>query len=432
MTVPTSPAVGLSVGTSTLAVVTPDRTLTSPPLVSRAGYPIGDFVARVGDPVGIVAADGSLHSAAALLADALYELARSASAGRPVPPAATVAYPAHWKPAAVEALRRALRRIPVWSDGPELTPDYAAALTALRSGGLPARGVIAVCDFGASATTLTLVDIRDPLNAIGEPERCPEFCGEVIDRALLSHVLGAAGIGPDATGTRSIRALTALRGECRSAKERLSAQPVTTVPGAPAGVRGSIRITRPELDELVRGPLIDVVDVLRAMLARNGIHLGDLVAIAAVGGTAAVPAVAATLSEQLRLPIITTARPGLAAATGAALRGSRQTVDPAAWLETSPHRKPGESGPEPAPLAWSQAGDLPELVPQQAVWAQRRATPVATPGVPWHRRPLVIAALVLAVIAGAGAATALALRSDADAAPSVGAVNPDPAPPPSG
>jgi len=79
MTVPTSPALGLSVGTSTLAAVTPDRTVAGPPVINRAGYPIDDFVPRVGDPVGIVAADGSLHSAAALLADALREIARTAA-----------------------------------------------------------------------------------------------------------------------------------------------------------------------------------------------------------------------------------------------------------------------------------------------------------------------------------------------------------------
>lgn len=432
---PTMPLVGLSVGTSTLVAVTPRSALTCRPVVSRAGYPIDDFVARVGDPIGIVAADGSLHSAAALLADALHELARSATAGRLVPAAATVAYPAHWKPVAVDALRRALRRIPAWSDGPELVPDYAAALTALRTDGLPARGVIAVCDFGAVATTITLVDAGDALNPIGEPVRCLELSGDLIDRALLTHVLGAAGIGPDATGTWSIRALTALRGECRSAKERLSTQTATTVPGASAGVRGSIRVTRRELDELVRGPLNDLVRILREVLQRNGVQPKDLVAVAAVGGTATVPAVAATLSEELRVPIITPVRPDLAAATGAALRGSRQAVDPAASAVTSVQRKPSRSAPEPAPLAWSQAADLPELVPQQAVWATRRpprpqldfaSAPTVTTWVPWHRRPVVLAALVLAVVAGAGAATALALRSDTNAAPAVNAVSPAP------
>ncbi len=433
---PASPPVGLSVGTSALVAVTPDRALTIRPVIHRSGYPIDDFVARVGDPVGIVAADGSRHSAAQLLADALHELTRTACAGRPVPTGATVAYPGHWKPVAVDALSRALRRIPVWSDGPVLVPDYAAALTAIRNeSGLPARGVIAVCDFGATATTVTLVDAGGVDSPIGEPLRVAEFCGDLIDRALLTHVLTAAGIGPDGTGTWSIRALTALRDQCRHAKERLSADTVTTVPGAPAGVRGGIRITRPELDEIVRGPMTELIGALRDSLQRNGIPVADLAAVVAVGGVAAVPAVPATLSEQLRVPIVTAARPGFTAATGAALRTSRQTPEPDAAAITRVHPEHRESAREPAALAWSQAADVPELLPQQAVWAKRRPprprlefgpAPTVPTRTPWHRRPVVLAALVLAVIAGAGAATALALRSDAAAAPAVSAVAPAP------
>ena len=435
MTVPTSPSVGLSVGTSILVAVTADRTVTSRPVITRAGLPIDDFVTRVGDPVGIVAADGSLHSAAALLADALHDLARNATAGRPLPDSATVAYPAYWKPVAVEALDRALRRIPVWQGGIALVPDYAAALTALRSeSGLPARGVIAVCDFGAGGTTITLVDAADGRTAFGEPVRCPEFGGDLIDRVLLSGVLTGAGIGPDATGTWSMRALNQLRTDCRSAKERLSTQTATTVPGEPAGIRGSIRLTRHDIDEAVRTPLTEVVDALRECLQRNGIQFGDLVAVASVGGTAAVPAVTATLSAQLRVPIITAARPGLTAATGAALRAAQEHPEPGASAVTRVHGKPSERAPEVAALAWSQAADLPEVVPQKSHRAHHRpvrpelnfARTPAGPGItttPWHRRPLVLAAVVLGVIAAAGGATALALRSDTHAAPAVGGVD---------
>jgi hypothetical protein len=110
MTVPTSPAaVGLSVGTSTLVAVTSDRTVTSRPVITRAGLPIDDFVTRVGDPVGIVAADGSLHSAAALLADALHDLARTATRGRPLPHAATVA-PNGRQPALERLLQNGTKR----------------------------------------------------------------------------------------------------------------------------------------------------------------------------------------------------------------------------------------------------------------------------------------------------------------------------------
>ena len=418
------PVVGLSVGATTLAAVTETRSITGRPVISRGGWRIDDFVHRVGDPVGADDADGSLHSGAALLADALYELARTAASGRPVPHAAAVAYPAQWRPAEVEALGRALRRIPAWSAGPVLVADYAAALTALRERpGLPMAGVVAVCDFGGSATTLTLVDAAGECRLIGEPMRYPEFSGDLIDRALLTHALTAAGAVPGGTGTSSIKALTRLRAECREAKERLSTQTVVTMPGAPAGVRGDIRITRAELDGIVRAPLTGVAGALHDALRRNGIAVTDLVAVASVGGMAAVPAVTTTLSEQLRVPVITARRPALAAATGAALHAAGATVHTGA---TRIIRGRGQPGPPAPALAWSQASEVPELLPQLP---ERRPDPrprvdfrsePAPSGVgrtPWHHKPLAVAAAVLAVVAGAGGATALALR--ADAAPGV-------------
>ncbi len=426
MTPSPSPALGLSIGSATLAAVSADRAVTGPPAITRGGWLLDDFVHRVGDPVRIVAPDGSVHTGAALLADALSDLARTVMPGRPLPAAVTVAHPAHWRPAAVDSLGRALRRIPGWSSGIRLVPDYAAALTGLRDNpGLPGRGVVAVCDLGATGTTLTLVDAGSGLAVIGEPVRYPDFSGEMVDRALLTHVLSAAGVAPGSTGTSALKALTWLRDECRHAKERLSTLTVTTVPGQPAGVRGDIRITRPELDTIIREPLTGVVDALRDSLARNAIAPSDLVAVASVGGMAAVPAVTTTLSELLRVPVITARRPALSAATGAARQAGCPPADESATVVTPACREAESQAP--SALAWSQAPDVPGFVPQRA--SRRRPDPrprldfahepiAADPGPPsWYRRPLVLAAAVLAIVAGAGAATALALRADATAVP---------------
>lgn len=433
MTPSSSPAIGLSVGSTTLAAVTADRAVTGRPVIKRGGWLLDDFVHRVGDPVGIIAPDGSVHTGAALLAEALYELARSVMSGRPVPAAATVAYPAHWRPPAVEALGRALRRIPAWPSGARLIPDHAAALSALQdSPGLPTRGVIAVCDFGASAATLTLVDAAN-MGIVCEPFRFPDFSGDLIDRALLTQVLTAAGATPGATGTSALRALSRLRAECREAKERLSAHTVTTVPGEPAGVRGDIRITRAELDDIVREPLTDVVAALQDSLRRKGIALSDLVAVASVGGMAAVPAVTTTLSEQLRVPVITPRRPALAAATGAALQAARATADAGATGVSPARCQPGPAQPA---LAWSHAPDIPDVVPQLSTRRPQPRprvsfapdpVPSGPERMPWHRRPLAVAAAVLAVIAGAGGATVLALRANTSAAPRTVVAVPAPA-----
>lgn len=433
MTPSSSPALGLSIGTTTLAAVTADRAVTGRPVVNRCGFPIADFVHRVGDPVGIVALDGSVHTGAALLADALYELARSVMSGRPVSPSVAVSYPANWRPAAVEALGRELRRIPAWSAGVRLIPDYAAALTVLReSPGLPTRGVIVVCDFGAAATTLTSVD-ADGMTLIGEPVRYPDFGGDLIDRSLLAQVLTVAGVTPGATGTTAIGALTRLRDECREAKERLSTQTVATVAGAPAGARSDIRITRAELDDVTRGPLTGVVTAVADMLQRNDIAPAEVVAVASVGGMAAVPVVTTTLSEQLRVPIITVHEPALAAARGAMVRAAGDGGDEAATVLTGAAVQPESGRPEPEQpaRAWSNAADIPDVVPQLS--SRKAGRPQLRPRLdfvgepasagpdrpPWHRKPLTLAAAVLAVVAGAGVATAVALRADTSATPAL-------------
>src|SRR5256885_13619832 len=88
------PALGLSIGCTNLAAVTAENALTRKPVLTlyrqrppEVGVPsenprldspgvvTTDFVDRVGDPAGIVAADGSLHRSEALIADALRALA---------------------------------------------------------------------------------------------------------------------------------------------------------------------------------------------------------------------------------------------------------------------------------------------------------------------------------------------------------------------
>src|SRR5262245_24724888 len=141
--------VGLSVGATNLtavavgraavtrsAVVTlyPDRAVEvglpgeNPRLNSDDhGVVISDFVDRVGDPVGIVASDGSVHRGEVLLADALdamlYDITNGSGTTDPV----AVTYPAHWSPTAVEALRSTLAGLPAFRSA-ALISDATAAV----------------------------------------------------------------------------------------------------------------------------------------------------------------------------------------------------------------------------------------------------------------------------------------------------------------
>ena len=187
------------------------------PNLTQPGAVVMGFVERVGDPVGMVAADGSMHRGELLVADALRELLYTVTGGRPPAQPPTVTYPAHWRKAAVDALRTALTQVPEWSRREQVTlvSDAAAAISALQSDpGVPARGVVALCDFGGTGTSVTLLDASRGYAPVGPTVRHTDFSGDLIDQALLTHVVTdlSAAASVDATGTSALGPLHRLRG----------------------------------------------------------------------------------------------------------------------------------------------------------------------------------------------------------------------------
>jgi hypothetical protein len=463
-------ALGLSVGATNLAAVTAERAVTRKPvltlfrqrppevgvpsenpMLNEPGLVISDFVDRVGDPDDIVVADGTTHRSETLVADALRALSYAVTDGRALPDAVAVTHPAHWGPTAVDSVRVALGRVSEWSRGPlTLLPDSVAALMALQANpGVPNRGIIAVCDFGGTGTTVALLDAADGYQAVGPAVRYREFSGDLIDQALLTHVvadLSSAG-SFDTSATSAIGSLTRLRGACRHAKEELSSTIAITLTADVPGYRGDIRVTRDELDDAIRQPLDRFITVVHEILQRNGIRAEDLTAIALVGGGASIPTVTTTLSEQLGAPIITAPRPQLTAATGAALRAARGLADSETALAptaagtvadaTTRSEIPVEPRPAPA-LAWSEEADddsgivpiRPGEYPEQSSTAglaaprpqaslDRDSHPVATRQVAeaWYRRPVVVMVATALAVLAVGAGIMITLRHTSGNAP---------------
>ncbi len=464
-----SDGVGLSVGASNLAVVIVGRAALSrssvltryphrPPEVgvpsenpnlNERGLILTDFVDRVGDPVGIVAADGSTHLADGVLADALRALLLALGSGGPPEGPVAITYPAHWRPAAIDGLRNVLSAVPEFGQ-PTSAPvvsDATAALTALRDDpGVPTRGVIALCDFGGTGTSITLVDADAGYAPLAPTVRHTDLSGDLVDQALLRHVISdltAAGT-IDVSSTSAIGALTALRVQCRAAKERLSTASVTSLLVDVPGHRGEVRLTRTELDDAIRQPVAEFTGVLQDVLERNGVR--ELAAVASVGGGARIPIITTALSERFRVPVITHAQPELTAAIGGGLAAVRGTVEDGntSMAAAAPAAAVTAMAPEIAPvpdeaapsgtfgaLAWSDAGDVPDVAPADPYDYDSPADPGiadvrpeiqfqrdphedgdAAGSLPWYRRPEVaMGAGIVVVLAALAAAVLFVLRT---------------------
>ncbi|OBH59644.1 molecular chaperone [Mycobacterium mantenii] len=395
-------ALGLSIGATNLAAVTANNAITRKPVLTlypdRAaeigipaenprlqgpGVVITGFVNRVGDPRGVVAVDGSVHRSEVLIADSLRALAYAATGGRALPDNVAVTYPAHWESHAVEALGAALSEIPEWSRRARpilLIPDAAATLLAVRtSPGIPPRGTVAICDFGGSGTSITLMHADGDYRALAPTVRHREISGDLMDQTLLSVVIAnMPTTGAFPSGTAAIGSLSRLRSACRVAKEQLSASTTATLTDGLTGTRGEIPLTRHELDDAIRPSLTSVLAALDDTLACNGIR--DLVAVVSTGGGANLPAVTTALSHHFRVPVATTPSPQLTAAVGAALRVAHGPGDAGATLSapvapatapvapaTGTGRAPVRSDPRPEATATAQA---PPAEPTQAELAR--------------------------------------------------------------
>jgi hypothetical protein len=387
--------------------------------LTEPGLVVHGFIERIGDRAPVVAADGTSYLAEALTVEALEALARSVGYGSPV----TIAVPAYWSPAQVSGLRDEFFAQPGLSANgvaPTLISDATAALTGLSTQrGFPTAGAVAVCDFGAGGTTITLAHPGPTFQQIATL-RYTEFSGSGIDQLIANH-------------------LQAPPSECRRAKETLSAGTVATIPtGSGAGAPFS----RADLEQLIARPVDLFLAAVEEALQRNGIQRGNLAAVAAVGGGASIPLLTARLSERLQVPVFNTPQPAVIAAIGAAQVGEQQASAGAATamgpaVETPPELVTGPSTQlaqtELAPqaggggaktgaqggLAWSQdtSGDepVPYTGPEIANEYGREPTgledatqdrfPAEPGGLPWYKRT----ALVLTVAGAIGGLLLLAV-----------------------
>ena len=404
------------------------------PNLTEPGLVIRGFVERVGDRNPLVAADGTKYVGDALMVEALEALARTVGYGSPI----TIAVPAYWSDAQSAAVRSEFFAQPgLAAEGvtPVLISDATAGLAALRSKpGFPTDGFVALCDFGAGGTTVTLTNGRSNFQQIGQSVRYTDFSGETIDQLVANYVRSGGQDAATSTNLAAARPVSpTLLGECRRAKEQLSGGTVATIA---TGTGADFRLSRTELEQLISAPLDQFVATLAEVLQRNGIPHASLAAVATLGGGASIPLVTARLSERLRVRVLTTPEPMFSAAIGATVLGAQQLSAGAATAagaavelptelvsmpetEALPNQD-AETGKPAYGLAWSQDSATgeepvpytgPEHTGGYGVEATGRATApedrrvaedrrAAEPGpLPWYKRTALVVSVVAAIAA---------------------------------
>ncbi|MGH3579351.1 MAG: Hsp70 family protein, partial [Mycobacterium sp.] len=290
------------------------------------------FVERVGGSNALVSPDGSTHDPALLLVEALDAMI-SVTGGDASTSNITIAFPAHWGPEAMRALQDALRTHASFArsgTAPQLVSDAVTALTALNSDArLPADGVVGLLDFGGGGTSITLTDAASGFTPIADTLRYPEFSGDLIDQALLVHVLENLGHsnGADPASTAAVGQFAHLLEECRRAKERLSNDTVTELVAELPGRSAGVQVSRAELENVIEDRLVGVFSAFDGMLRRNKVRRRDLAALAMAGGGARIPMVAQRLSSHAKASVVTAVQPALAMAVGAVMLASRQPAE---------------------------------------------------------------------------------------------------------
>jgi Hsp70 protein len=396
------------------------------PNPAEPGLVMRGFVERVGDRTPLVASDGTKYLGDALTVEALEVMARSVGYGTPI----TIAVPAYWSEEQAGALREEFFAQPgLTSNGvaPTLISDATAAFAALRAEpAFPTHGLVVLCDFGASGTTVTLIDAGAGAAQVGPSVRYPDLSGDAIDQLILNRVRESAP-NTDATGglasTTRMGSLTRQLDQCRRAKEQLSTAAAATIS---LGSGENVDLSRVEFDELIAGPVDRFLTAVADIVQRNEIQTADLAAVAAVGGGASIPLLTARLGQRLGVAIHSTPTPTFSAAVGAAVLGELQPpVDVESPVLENPTQLataappdmtqmiPGARVEEDRPLAWSEDAEEEDPVPytgpehsgeyaREAMafdYAEGEGYGAEAGGLPWYKRTVLVLSLVAAGLA---------------------------------
>jgi len=382
--------------------------VTDPQRIAR------QFKRRLGDPTPLVVGDASLPAevlTSRLLRWVIDTVVRIRGGERPS--SIVLTHPANWGPFKRDLLDKAAELAGIGRTI-LLTEPQAAAISYSSQARVEQGAVIAVYDLGGGTFDAAVLR-KEPdggFTMLGTPEGIEHLGGIDVDAAVFAHVttsLGDAYEELDPDDPQALAAVSRLRIECTQAKEALSLDTEISVPVLLPTIQTEVRVTRAELEEMIRPPLSDTVTALERAVRSTNLSPSDIDHVLLVGGSSRIPLVAELVSARLGRPVAVDAHPKHAIALGAAIVAARA----AGSLRPAP--TPGATAG--APPAVAPAG-VP-LPPPPA--ATRPAAPMAPPAA---------AAAAAAARPPAPAANRAPAPSAAGPKPPVPAASPTPTGPP--
>jgi actin-like ATPase involved in cell morphogenesis len=333
------------------------RGVSEPHRVSR------EFKRRLGDTTPILLG-GVPYSAESLMARLLRAVLEDVTAREGEGPSKIcISHPANWGPYKRELLEQAVRLADIEVPVRYVTEPEAAAIFYAQQQRVEPGAVVAVYDLGGGTfDAAVLRKIDGGFELLGQPEGIERLGGIDFDAAVFAHVnqaLGGKLAELDEDDPATIAAVSRLREECVGAKEALSTDTDVSIPVLLPNIATEIRLTRAELEAMVRPTLYSSIEALRRALRSAGVSPEQLHSVLLVGGSSRMPLVAQLVGAELGRPVAVDAHPKHAIALGAA------------WLA---------SGAEPTPRAAAvPAGPATPTAPATSLVGQgRRYTGSAT------------------------------------------------------
>ena len=292
------------------------RALTEPERVAR------EFKRRLGDPTPILLG-GVPYSAEALTAKLLQWVVDEVSTREGgAPHTICVCHPANWGPYKLDLLRQAVRMSNLEQPVTFTTEPEAAAIFYAQGRPVPRGAVVAVYDLGGGTFDAAVLRKTDDGFAIlGQPEGIERLGGIDFDAAVFNHVNQAIGdklAGLDEGDSAAVAAVARLREECVQAKEALSSDTDVAIPVLLPNLSTEVRLTRAELEGMVRPVLYESIEALRRALRSAAVAPEELNAVLLVGGSSRMPLVTQLVGAELGRPVTVDAHPKHAIALGAA------------------------------------------------------------------------------------------------------------------